>query len=275
MTEDPRNYALLIEFDGGCFFGYQSQKQSPTVQEEIEKALEILLKKQTRIWGAGRTDTGVHARGMIVNFKTDSPISNLSKFLLGMNALTDRGLAIHEITEVPLKFNSQFSCTAREYEYLLVNARFPRPVWKNRAFWYQHRIDVSRLREELELLKGEHDFRSLAKATSMRNRRTTTRVIYDANLIESEEEPGLLRLRIKANGFLHNMVRILTGTLFEIAIEKRKETNILKILSSKDRTIAGITLPPYGLYFLKAYYDSFPEIDRMYQNRKEFGGVPR
>ncbi|TGL54752.1 tRNA pseudouridine(38-40) synthase TruA [Leptospira wolffii] len=274
-TEDPRNYALLLEFDGGAFFGYQSQRQSPTVQEEVEKALAILLKKSVRIWGAGRTDTGVHAKGMVVNFKTETPIQNLSKFLLGMNALTDRGLSIQGITEVPLEFNSQFSCTAREYEYLLLNARFPRPVWKNRAFWSQHRIDVSRLREELELLKGEHDFRSLAKATSMRNRRTTTRVIYDASLEESVEEPGLFRLKIKANGFLHNMIRILTGTLFEIAIQKRKETNILKVLSSKDRTIAGTTLPPYGLYFLRAYYEKFPEIDKMYLERDEFQGVPR
>ncbi|EQA45878.1 tRNA pseudouridine(38-40) synthase [Leptospira broomii serovar Hurstbridge str. 5399] len=273
--DEPGNYALLLEYDGGCFYGYQTQRQTPTVQNEIEKALAILLAKPTRIYGAGRTDTGVHARGMIVNFKTKSKIKELSRFLLGLNALTDPGLSILGITPVPENFNSQFSCTAREYEYLLLNSRIPRPIWKNRVFWYQHRIDVSRLRQELELLKGEHDFRSLAKATSMRNRKTTIRVIYDTSLKESPEEPGLFRFRIKANGFLHNMIRILTGTLLEIATGKRKETNILEILSSKDRTIAGITLPPYGLYFIRAYYDSFPQIDSLYVERDTFGGISR
>ncbi|TGK13111.1 tRNA pseudouridine(38-40) synthase TruA [Leptospira fletcheri] len=268
------NYALLVEYDGGCFYGYQSQRQSPTVQEEIEKALAILLREPVRIYGAGRTDTGVHARGMIVNFRTKFPISEPSRFLLGINALTDRGLSIQGIRSVPESFHSQFACTAREYEYLLLNSRFPQPVWKNRAFWSQHRIDVSRLRQELELLKGEHDFRSLAKANSMRNRKSTVRVIYDASLKENREEPGLFRLRIKANGFLHNMIRILTGTLFEIAIGKRNETNLLEILSSKNRTIAGMTLPAYGLYFLRAYYDSFPQIDSLYEERDSFGGIP-
>ncbi|PJZ68265.1 tRNA pseudouridine synthase A, partial [Leptospira perolatii] len=185
-----------------------------------------------------------------------------------MNALTDPGVSVLSMCEVPTTFNAQFSCTSREYEYLLLNTRYPRPTWKNRAFWYQHRIDVSRLREELELLKGKHDFKSLAKASSLRNGRTTIRVIYDASVEVSEHEFGLLRIRIRANGFLHNMIRILTGTLLEIATGKRTETNILEIISSKDRTVAGITLPPYALYFLKASYASFPQIQELYESAK-------
>lgn len=183
-----------------------------------------------------------------------------------MNALTDPGVSIVSMTEVDENFDSRFSCNSREYEYLILNSKFPRPTWKNRAFWYQHKIDVPRLEAELELLKGEHDFRSLAKAISMKNR-STVRTILEARLERSAEFDGLFKVRIRANGFLHNMIRILTGTLLEIANGKRKDTNILQILSSKDRTIAGITLPPHGLYFIRAYYDSHPAIDSMYSLR--------
>lgn len=183
-----------------------------------------------------------------------------------MNALTDPGLSILSITSVDENFDSRFSCSSREYEYLILNTKYPRPTWKNRAFWYQHKIDVPRLEAELELLKGEHDFRSLAKAVSMKNR-STIRNILEAKLERSAEFDGLFKVRIRANGFLHNMIRILTGTLLEIATGKRKETNVLNILSSKDRTIAGITLPPHGLYFIRAYYDSYPQIDSMYSDR--------
>ncbi|WP_345788274.1 tRNA pseudouridine(38-40) synthase TruA [Leptospira tipperaryensis] len=260
------NYALLVEYDGLCFNGFQIQKEQPSVQENLEKAASILLKEPIDISGAGRTDTGVHARGMTVNFKTQKTVRNFSKFLLSMNALTDPGVSIVSMTEVDENFDSRFSCNSREYEYLILNSKFPRPTWKNRAFWYQHKIDVPRLEAELELLKGEHDFRSLAKAISMKNR-STVRTILEARLERSAEFDGLFKVRIRANGFLHNMIRILTGTLLEIANGKRKDTNILQILSSKDRTIAGITLPPHGLYFIRAYYDSHPAIDSMYSLR--------
>ncbi|XDD51945.1 tRNA pseudouridine(38-40) synthase TruA [Leptospira sp. WS92.C1] len=260
------NYALLVEYDGLCFNGFQIQKNQPSVQESLEKAATILLQEPIDISGAGRTDTGVHARGMVVNFKTQKTVQNFSRFLLSMNALTDPGLSILSITSVDENFDSRFSCSSREYEYLILNTKYPRPTWKNRAFWYQHKIDVPRLEAELELLKGEHDFRSLAKAVSMKNR-STIRNILEAKLERSAEFDGLFKVRIRANGFLHNMIRILTGTLLEIATGKRKETNVLNILSSKDRTIAGITLPPHGLYFIRAYYDSYPQIDSMYSDR--------
>ncbi|WP_082760966.1 tRNA pseudouridine(38-40) synthase TruA [Leptospira alstonii] len=260
------NYALLVEYDGLCFHGFQTQKDLPSIQENIEKAAKILLKEEISVTGAGRTDTGVHARGMIVNFKTQTTIQNFGKFLLSLNAITDVGLSILGMAEVGENFDSRFSCNSREYEYWILNTKYPRPTWKNRAFWYQHKIDVTRLEAELELLKGEHDFRSLAKATSLKGR-STIRTILDVRLERSAELDGLLKVRIRANGFLHNMIRILTGTLLEIANGKRKVRNVLDILSSKDRTIAGITLPPYGLYFIRAYYDFHPEIDLMYSHR--------
>ncbi|WOT12616.1 tRNA pseudouridine(38-40) synthase TruA [Leptospira interrogans] len=259
------NYALLVEYDGLCFHGFQTQKGLSSIQENLEKAAKILLKEEIHISGAGRTDTGVHARGMIVNFKTQRVIQNFSKFLLSLNAITDSGLSILSMTEVDENFDSRFSCNSREYEYWILNTKYPRPTWKNRTFWYQHRIDVPRLEAELELLKGEHDFRSLAKVASLKGR-STVRTILDVKLERSLELEGLLKVKIRANGFLHNMIRILTGTLLEISNGKRKDTNVLEILSSKDRTIAGITLPPYGLYFIRAYYDSYPKIDFMYSH---------
>ncbi|WP_346725446.1 tRNA pseudouridine(38-40) synthase TruA [Leptospira yasudae] len=260
------NYALLVEYDGLCFNGFQTQKDLPSIQENLEKAATILLREEIAISGAGRTDTGVHARGMMVNFKTTKTVQNFSKFLLSMNAITDPGLSILSMMEMDEQFDSRFSCSSREYEYLILNTKYPRPTWKNRAFWYQHKIDVPRLEAELELLKGEHDFRSLAKVASMKNR-SAVRTILDTGLERSAEFDGLLKIRIRANGFLHNMIRILTGTLLEIANGKRQDTNVLDIISSKDRTIAGITLPPHGLYFIRAYYDSHPQIDTMYSLR--------
>ncbi|PJZ68071.1 tRNA pseudouridine synthase A, partial [Leptospira perolatii] len=106
LSEASRNYALLLEYDGLAFYGYQSQRQSPTVQESIERALLTLLKIPSRIYGAGRTDTGVHAKGMVINFRSPFPILDEARFLLSMNALTDPGVSVLSMCEVPTTFNA-------------------------------------------------------------------------------------------------------------------------------------------------------------------------
>lgn len=258
------NYALLVEYDGTHFYGWQKQKDIPTVQSSIESALSIILRKNpaSRLSVAGRTDTGVHALGMVCNFKTEFPIPNFHKFLVSVNALTKRGVSVKNIVEVPIDFHSRFSCTGREYIYKIYYSKYESSFVEGRAYWEKHPVDWDFVENQLTNLIGEKDFRSLTKAKSMAGKRAI-RNIFDIRLERLTSD--WVQVRIRANGFMHNMVRITVGTLLDIGKGRWKSRSIGSILEEKNRSIAGITLPPDGLYFVRAYYEDYPEIHELYK----------
>ena len=259
-----KNYALLLEYDGLYFQGLQKQKpEISTIQATIEKSLFQLLNEKVYLHFAGRTDSGVHSIGMVVNFKTNKQILNYHQFLVGINALNLKGVVAKNIQEMPLEFHSQFSCTARKYNYFILNSKYPSPLFEKKAFWYPYKINFERLKYELSLLKGENDFRSCSKKKSILYK-NTKRKILDVDLQNTLIE-NLFYISIKGNGFLHNMVRTLIGTLLDITRGKIK-SSILEVLTQKDRRQAGINLPSYGLYFVKAYYEQFSQIENLYLN---------
>ncbi len=260
------NYALLVQYEGSAFHGWQKQQSQKTVQGSLEKALAILFKNQKspHLSVAGRTDTGVHALGMVCNFKAENEIFDFRKFITSMNALGGDGLAIKSVVTVPEEFHSRFSCQSREYLYRIYYSKTPNPLEIGRSYWMKYQVDWEMVQKELPSLLGEKDFRSLAKAFSVRDKRTF-REIQSISLEKNPGSPEIWEFRIRANGFMHNMVRITLGTLLDIGKGRWEGRSIESILQEKDRTEAGITLPPYGLYFIKAHYPEFPQIQTLYE----------
>ena len=256
--------ALLLQYNGTGFYGFQKQTSLISIQESLESALGIILREKVKVTGAGRTDTGVHAVGMVVSFFSSKPIPNYHKMISSVNALSAEGIYVIAGREVPEKFNARFSCTEREYEYWILNTKFPNPLLKNRAVWIHNPINLDRVESELNSILGKNDFKSFAKATSIKEK-PTERFISHAGIVKSNDWNGLLKIKIRGSGFLHNMVRILIGSILQISNEKLK-VGIREIMQMQDRERAGITLPPYGLYFYRAYYKEYPQIDSLYNS---------
>lgn len=254
--------ALCIEYDGSFFQGFQRQTNGLSVQQALEDAFLVAYKESIRIAAAGRTDTGVHARGMIVSFRTEKTITDYHRMISALNALTGEGVSVLNAMQMPDTFHARFSCTEREYEYLLVYSKYKRPIWEGRAYWTHDVLDLQKIRSQLEDIRGRHDFKSFAKSVSVQDK-STERMITNIEIVPSQEFSGLYCFKIRGTGFLHNMIRIMVGTILGISTGKIK-SSLAEILVAEDRKLAGITLPPYGLYFKRAYYEKYPEINKLY-----------
>ena len=260
------NYALLVEYDGSYFHGWQIQKSQRSVQGTLEEALLQILVGNTSspLSVAGRTDTGVHALGMVCNFRTPRPVSFWERLPKAINAKVRQGVAVKGIVEVPEEFHSRFSCQSRLYTYRVYYNSEPSPLEANRAYWMRYPVDWERIRKEMKSILGERDFRSFGKKASAAGKRTF-RNLQSISL--EERDPNLYLFQIQADGFLHNMVRILVGTLLDIGKGRWDSRTMDSILSEEDRVEAGRTLPPHGLYFQRAFYPSYPQIDFLYNPR--------
>ncbi|HMV42590.1 MAG TPA: tRNA pseudouridine(38-40) synthase TruA [Leptospiraceae bacterium] len=258
---------LILEYDGPQFNGFQKQESAKrvTVQGKLETILSQILRENITLVAAGRTDAGVHAKGMAVSFTSQNPIQNYGKLILSVNAIAglEGGLAVLTANEVPDGFHARFSCTEREYEYKILNTQTPHPLLKERALWFKNKIDFNLLQREMESLIGKHDFASFTKKSVLETYTSTERRITKIEIKEDEELKNLFKIVIRGTGFLHNMVRILVGTLLDIARGKIR-SSVLEILESLDRTKAGKTAPPYGLYFVRAYYNDYPIVNHLY-----------
>ncbi len=255
-------YALTLEYDGTNYVGFQIQKNAPSIQDKIETALSIILSKKIKILMAGRTDAGVHAFGQVICFDTEKKLEekNYKIFIQSLNALIPNDIAFYKIQEVAPNFHPRYDCKSREYVYLIWNSTYRSVKWWGKSFWLKKIIDTPTLQAinmDLNYLLGEHNFSALChNAKAYRNPKRTiylARFIRDEKDWVSETGEGLLRFEICANAFLHNMIRILIGTLIDIHV-KKKNMNLKEILESRDRTKAGSTLTPTGLYFVRANY---------------------
>lgn len=259
------NYALLVEYDGSFFHGFQKQNNSFTVQDALEKALRILLKpkEDLRFHVAGRTDTGVHALGMICSFYFSKKIEDLDVFRISINALAGGKVSCLGITQVSEKFHARFACIAREYIFKILYSKDPHPLWEKRAVWIKETVDWQLVQDQIPMIMGEKDFRALAKQTSIKDK-PTKRKFQHISIESDADSPYIIKFRFKADSFLHNMIRIITGTLVDIGTGKIQGRNLGDIIQSGDRNLAGKTLNPHGLYFARAYYENCPEIDALY-----------
>ena len=242
-------YALLVQYDGTPFNGWQFQDRGRTIQDEFERAIKILSKETVRVTASGRTDAGVHALGQVAHFDLNDEIP-LKKMCLSLNGILPPELSVKNAYKVGNDFHSRFSARQREYIYIIYRYPLRTPFMRSKAMWINHPLEADYIREVTSHLVGEHDFASFCKKISLNN--GTVRKIESIDVTEQDE---VIRIRFRANAFLHNMIRIIVGTTIQMYRENREPVYIRQILDQKDRSISGFTAPPYGLYLNRIIYD--------------------
>ncbi len=243
-----RRIALLVQYRGTCFNGWQMQKGGRTVQQTVENALEIITKERHRIVASGRTDSGVHALGQVVHMDTDRDIP-LEKLCYSLNGILERDVSIKNAYNVNHEFHARYDAVEREYIYLIYNHPQRNPFLEERALWVNYPLDVDYLKEASGYLLGEKDFSSFCKKISMEG--NMVRRIINISLHRKDD---LISFRIRGNAFLHNMIRIIIGTLLEMYRENREPGFMQEVLVRKDRDCSGITAPACGLYLSEVIY---------------------
>lgn len=244
-----RNIKLLIAYDGTAYHGWQSQLNKPTIQETIEKALYTVMKQKINLTGSGRTDAGVHALGQVANFKADTRILE-DKIKIALNANLPPDIRILESVDVDMDFNSRFDATDKTYMYQIYNDRVHNPFYARYSCFVPQVLNIDKMEEAIKFIPGTHDFKAFMATGS--NVKTTVRRVYETRL---EREGSLIRLYIKGDGFLYNMVRIIAGTLIDIGKGLKDISCIERALENKDRRVLGQTAPPRGLFLMNVNYE--------------------
>lgn len=243
-----RNIKLIIEYDGKKFGGWQKQPNKLNIQGEIEKAIEEITGEAVELNASGRTDAGVHSLGQTANFKTNSKI-DISKMAIAINSKLKQSIRIIKAEEVDEKFHARYSCKRKKYKYVINNSKYGSAIYRDLEYHMPIKLNVEAMQKGIKYFEGEHDFKSFkASGTSSKS---SVRTIYSAKVIEDGER---IIVELEGNGFLYNMVRIISGTIVDVGLGKIKPEEIPEIIESKDRTRAGKTLPPQGLYLVEVYY---------------------
>lgn len=240
---------LTVAYDGTNYCGWQIQPNGVTVQEVLEGALGDLLKEEIHIMGASRTDAGVHALGNVAVFDTGARMPG-DKYSYALNTRLPADIRIQESREVPSDFHPRFAKTVKTYEYRILNRRFPDPTRRLYSFFYYYPLDEERMRRGAAYLVGEHDFKSFCNVRTQAE--STVRRVYD---IQVERDAGdVITIRIRGNGFLYNMVRIIAGTLLKTGMGQMEPEAVRTALEARDRQAAGPTAPARGLTLVGIEY---------------------
>lgn len=243
-----RNVKLTIEYDGTNYCGWQKQNNEKTIQEEIEKAIYKAVGEVVEVIGSSRTDAGVHARGMVANFKTNATIP-FDRFKYAINDKLPDDIAIIESEEVSEDFHARYDSKGKTYCYSIINRQQKPAIGRNYVYHFKWNLDIEKMREACKHFIGKHDFKAFRSLGS--SVKTTERTIKEL-YIESEGEK--INIFITADGFLYNMVRIIVGTLLKVGRGKIPVEDIEKIILLGDRKKAGPCVPAQGLILEKVYY---------------------
>lgn len=234
---------------GTCFLGSQIQKEEPTVQGELTKAICTLTKnKNTKIIMSGRTDRGVSAYNQAAHFDSEFIINDKNKFLISLNAILPKGIKVFEIEKIVASIHAQKSATYRHYRYKVNNSIAPSPFDLN-AYHTRMKLDVERMNEALGFTLGEHDFSAFKSVSD--NPAKICKIYY----AKCRKDADYILIDIVGNRFLYNMVRAIVGTLFQIESKNLNPSYIGEVLNSKKREMAGANVEPCGLTLIKVGYD--------------------
>lgn len=236
---------LTVAYDGTNYHGWQLQPNVTTIESVLNGALSALLKEETKVIGASRTDTGVHALGNIAVFDTQARMP-AEKFAYALNQRLPEDIRIQDSREVPPCFHPRRQESRKTYEYKILNSAFPMPVCRLYAHFTYVPLDVVSMQKAAAYLVGEHDFKSFCSVNTTAE--TTVRTIYEATV---EKCGDMITIRVTGSGFLYNMVRIIAGTLIEVGRGNRPPERMQDILRACDRAQAGPTAPACGLTLVK------------------------
>lgn len=243
------NIKLTIEYDGTEYCGWQAQPNGTSIQQTVEAALEKILGAKIRLNGSGRTDAGVHALGQVANFVYDGEV-DLWRLQRGLNAVTPRDIAIRRVEAAADRFDARRDARLRFYRYRIWSDRWPSAI-ERRYSWHIHEpLDLAAMERAIIRLEGEHDFAAFQAAGC--EAAHSVRRVY-RNSIRRERE--LLYYDIEANAFLRHMVRNIVGTLVEVGRGERTADSFAELIDAKDRTLAGPTAPPAGLFLMEVRYE--------------------
>jgi tRNA pseudouridine38-40 synthase len=246
---EQRNIKLVIAYDGTTFFGWQRQKHKPTIQGTIEEKIATMVGKPVSLIGAGRTDAGVHALHQVANFRVSSLLLP-SIFFKALNALLPPSIIIKEAEYVPIDFHARYDAKSKVYEYRVLNEFLHSPFLRHYAWHIPRSLDVSVMKQCLQIIQGAHDFSSFYSPGA--GKINPVRTVIQAEL--EIEKDDLLTFILEANGFLRYMVRKLIGTIVRVGLGRLSVDGFAEILESRDRQHPGTKAPPEGLYLKDVKY---------------------
>ena len=241
-------YKIIIEYDGTNYVGWQKQENGNSIQQILEDSIEKLTAERTSLYGAGRTDSGVHACGQVAHFEIKKKIE-INKIRDGLNQhLRPNPIAVLNVEKVDETFHARFSAKLRCYKYRIINRRPPLTIDRNRAWAVYKKLNINKIVDESKSFVGKHNLAAFRSINCQSKTSIKTIESIDVNYKNNE-----LKIYVSAKSFLHSQVRIMVGTLIEIGKGKIK-VSIADIIKSKERSCAGMTAPAHGLYLTKVDY---------------------
>ncbi len=243
-----RTILMKIEYDGTAYVGWQVQANGLAVQGVVESALAQILHRQVRIHSSGRTDAGVHARGMAAHFQTESQLP-LQAFREGVNRFLPSDVAIRDVREMPEGFHARFSARGKWYRYTIYHHAVRSPLAARTSWHLRGDLDLDQVRQAAGYLIGEHDFKAFRSSSCVA--RTTVREIFQVEVLADHQ---FVHIDIRGSGFLKNMVRMLVGTLVEVGQGRRPATDLQKLLQGETGVVCGPTAPAHGLCLQEVWY---------------------
>lgn len=240
--------ACGVEYDGSQYHGWQRQRNANSVQQEVEQALSKVANHPVQVFCAGRTDTGVHATGQVIHFDTTAA-RLMHQWLLGSNTNLPKNIALTWVQEVSSEFHARFKATERAYRYIVHNRYARSALTRDYVSWWLKPVELEPMQQAALALIGEHDFSSFRAAECQA--KTPVRVLKELDI---QCQGSLIYFDIRADGFLHHMVRNLAGVLLTIGSGERPASWAAEVLQARDRRQGGVTAPPNGLYLTDVVY---------------------
>jgi len=248
--------ALGIEYNGSHYCGWQRQKNAESVQQKVEKAITKVADSVTIVQAACRTDTAVHATEQVVHFDCENE-RELKAWVLGVNANLPNSITVLWEKAVASEFSARFSAQSRRYRYIIFNRKTRPALLDKLVTWQRTELDLAAMQYAAKQLVGKHDYTSYRAVACQAN--SPVRTVHEINI--AKQGPFIF-LDIHADGFLHHMVRNITGVLMTIGKKEQAKDWAFEVLQKRDRTLGGVTAPPNGLYLVKVHYDEIHKLDQ-------------
>ena len=243
-----RNLKFTLSYDGTDYHGFQIQKEDITIEKVLKDAVLELTGEEVDIVGCGRTDAGVHAIKYTFNFKTESRIP-CDKFPIAFSTVLPDDISVIDCEEADMDFHSRFDAIKKTYRYVIYNSKIRNPFYDRYSYHYKFPLCIEDMQKAGKLIEGEKDFCSFMAQGSPVN--DTVRTVYK---VEVNKKDDIIEIEVTGNGFLYNMVRIITGTLIEVGSGKRKVEEVENALESLERKDAGFLAAPEGLFLKEVFY---------------------